>query len=251
MKIFVAPALLITALILMLFFRSVQAVLFPMIVVIFGVIWSFGTLVLFGYKITILTSLLAPLIIVIGIPNCILLLNMYQQEFQKHGNKIKALVRTIHRIGASTFSPMSPPLSVFSFSPSHSAVLIEFGIITAINVMLTYLISLFLIPIVFSFLPPPSAKQIKHLDRRAINRILHRVDHWVHHYRWRVYATVLVVIGISLYGANKITTVGYVVDDLPKKDVIYTDLKFFESNFRVCCRSRSASTHGSRVARSN
>lgn len=232
MRIFVALALVITALILMLFFRSVQAVLFPMVVVVFGVIWSFGTLVLFGYKITILTSLLAPLIIVIGIPNCILLLNMYQQEFQKHGNKIKALVRTIHRIGASTFfANVTTAVGFLVFAFTHSAVLIEFGIITAVNVMLTYLISLFLIPIVFSFLPPPSAKQTRHLDRRTLNALLDRIDRWVHHYRWRVYAVVVVVIGISLYGANKITTVGYVVDDLPKKDIIYTDLKFFESNF--------------------
>lgn len=233
MKLFVALALLVTALILILFFRSVQAVLFPIIVVVFGVVWSFGTMVLIGYKITILTSLLAPLIIVIGIPNCILLLNKYQQEYQKHRNQIKALARTIYRIGASTFfANVTTSLGFLVFAFTRSEVLTEFGIITSLNVMLTFLISLILIPIVFSFLPPPSEKQIRHLDRKNLQRILSRVDRWVHRFRWRVYTVVIIVVIISLYGMSKITTVGYVVDDLPKNDIIYKDLKFFESNFK-------------------
>ncbi len=233
MKLFVALALLVTALILILFFRSVQAVLFPIIVVVFGVVWSFGTMVLIGYKITILTSLLAPLIIVIGIPNCILLLNKYQQEYQKHRNQIKALARTIYRIGASTFfANVTTSLGFLVFAFTRSEVLTEFGIITSLNVMLTFLISLILIPIVFSFLPPPSEKQIRHLDRKNLQHILTRIDRWVHRFRWRVYTVVIIVVIISLYGMSKITTVGYVVDDLPKNDIIYQDLKFFESNFK-------------------
>jgi len=233
MKMFVILALLITALILLAFFRSFNAVLFPMIVVVFGVIWSFGTLVLFGYKITILTSLIPPLIIVIGIPNCILLLNKYQQEYANHGNKIKSLARSIHRIGASTFmANVTTALGFLVFAFTHSSVLIEFGIITSINVMVTFLISLIFIPIVYSFLPPPSAKQVKHLERKTLQFFLDKIDHWVHHYRTRIYTVVFVLLAVCAYGISKITTVGFVVDDLPKKDVIYTDLKFFEKHFR-------------------
>lgn len=233
MKMFMGLAIGITALILLFFFRSFYPVLFSMIVVIFGVIWSFGTLQLFGFKITILTSLIAPLIIVIGIPNCILLLNKYQQEFARHGNKVKALARSIYRIGVSTFfANVTTSIGFLVFAFTHSDVLIEFGLIASINVMITFLISLVFIPIVFSYLPAPSAKQIYHLERKGLTRILTRLDNWVHRYRWRIYATVIVIVIVSLYGMTKITTVGYVVDDLPKKDVIYKDLKFFEKNFR-------------------
>lgn len=233
MKMFMILAFVVTALILFIFFRSFYAVLFPMIVVVFGVIWSFGTLELFGFKITILTSLIAPLIIVIGLPNCILLLNKYQQEFAKHGNKVKALARSIYRIGVSTFfANLTTAIGFLVFAFTHSDVLIEFGIIASINVMITYLISLVLIPLVFSYLPPPSPKQISHLDRKTLNKILDKIDHWVHAYRPRIYLTVVTIIVVCVIGMMKITTVGYVVDDLPKKDVIYKDLKFFESNFR-------------------
>ena len=233
MKMFMVLAIFITAFILLVFFRSFYAVLFSMIVVIFGVIWSFGTLELFGFKITILTSLIAPLIIVIGLPNCILLLNKYQQEFAKHGNKVKALARTIYKIGVSTFfANVTTAIGFLVFSFTHSDVLIEFGIIASLNVMVTFIISLVFIPIVYSYLPPPSARQTHHLDSKPLKRLLRRIDKWVHVKRKVIYTTVFVIIAISLYGISKITTVGYVVDDLPKKDVIYRDLKFFEANFR-------------------
>jgi predicted RND superfamily exporter protein len=233
MKMFLFLALFVTALILLVFFRSFYAVLFPMLVVIFGVVWSFGTLVLFGFKITILTSLIAPLIIVIGIPNCILLLNKYQQEFSKHGNKIKALARSIYRIGVSTFfANVTTAIGFLVFAFTHSDVLIEFGLIASINVMLTFMISLIFIPIVFSYLPPPNSRQVRHLDRKSLNFFLKKIDRWVHSYRWRIYGTVAVIVILSVVGMFKITSVGYVVDDLPKKDIIYRDLKFFEANFR-------------------
>ncbi|MBL0104537.1 MAG: MMPL family transporter [Bacteroidetes bacterium] len=233
MKMFMALAIFVTAFILFIFFRSFSAVLFPMLVVIFGVIFSFGTLVLFGFKITILTSLIAPLIIVIGIPNCILLLNKYQQEYANHGNKVKALARSIYKIGVSTFfANVTTSIGFLVFAFTQSDVLIEFGIIAAINVMITYLISLIFIPIVFSYLSTPSPRQIRHLERKTLNTILDTIDHWVHAYRPRIYITVIVIVIVSVYGMLKITTVGYVVDDLPKKDIIYRDLKFFESNFR-------------------
>jgi predicted RND superfamily exporter protein len=233
MKLFLILALVITACILLFFFRSFYPVLFPMLVVMMGVIWSFGTLVLLGYKITILSSLIAPLIIVIGVPNCILLLNKYQQEFAKHGNQAKALSRMISKIGVTTFfANVTTAIGFFVFYFTHSAILQEFGITAALNVMLTYIISLIFIPVVFSFLPPPNPKQIRHLDRKGINLILEKIDVWVHRYRKRFYLIVLVVVAISVYGVTKMTTVGFVVDDLPKKDVIYTDLKFFEKNFK-------------------
>jgi predicted RND superfamily exporter protein len=233
MKIFIALAILVTAIILFIFFRNLLAVIFPLIVVCVGVVWSFGTLELFGYKITILTSLIAPLIIVIGIPNCIFLLNKYQQEFSLHGNKIKALARTIEKIGVTTFfANVTTAIGFFVFYFTRSEVLMEFGVIAALNVMLTWIIALLFIPVVYSFLPAPKEKHMRHLERKLLVRILGKIDSWVHRYRKRIYACVIVLLVFALAGITQITTIGYVVDDLPFDDPIYTDMKFFEHNFK-------------------
>jgi predicted RND superfamily exporter protein len=232
MVLFLGLAFLVTLIILSIFFRSFYPVIFSLLIIVIGVIWSFGTIYLMGYKISALSGLIPPLIIVIGIPNCILLLNKYHTEINKHGNKIKSLSRMVEKIGISTFfANVTTSIGFGVFYFTHSQILVEFGLVTALNVMGTYLTSLFLIPIIFSYLPVPKDKQTSHLEGKRITSILNTIDHWVHHYRKRIYISVVVVILISIIGIVKINIIGYVVDDLPKNDPIYVDLKYFETNY--------------------
>ena len=68
---FVLAALLVTSVIFFFFFRSFRATLISMLTVIIGVMWAFGFMGLLGFEITVLTAVIPPLIIIIGIPNCI------------------------------------------------------------------------------------------------------------------------------------------------------------------------------------
>lgn len=232
MKLFLLLALLITAAILWAFFRSFTSVLFSLLVVAIGVVWSMGTIELFHYKITILTGLIPPLILVIGVPNCIFLINKYQGEYFKHGNKIKALSRTISTIGISLFlANVTTAIGFGVLYFTNSSFLVQFGVIAAINVMITYLITLILIPIILTYLPAPTEKHMRHLEGKRINKLLNIIDIIVHNHRKAVYITIGSVLLVSLYGMTKIDITGYVVDDLPEHDPIYTDLHFFESNF--------------------
>ncbi len=233
MKLFLLLAILVTAVVLFVFFRSFQVVIFSLIVVIVGVIWSLGVIALFGYKITILSGLIPPLLIVIGIPNSILMLNKYQTEYSKHGNQAKALSRMVRRIGGTTFlANVTTSIGFFVFWFTKSTILMEFGMVAGLNVMLTWLISFILIPIVFSYLSPPDTRHLKHLEAPRLNKFLINVDNWVHLHPKFVYGTVITIVLISFYGISRLSTVGYVVDDLPKKDPVYIDMRFFESNFK-------------------
>lgn len=86
---FVVGALGITALIFFFFFRSFRATFITLLVVLIGVIWAFGFIGLFRYEITVLSALIPPLIIVIGVPNAVFLINKYQQEIKNTVNKQK------------------------------------------------------------------------------------------------------------------------------------------------------------------
>ncbi len=233
MKLFMLLAFLVTAIILFAFFRSFQVVIFSLLVVLVGVVWSLGTIALLGYKITILSGLIPPLIIVIGVPNSILMLNKYQTEYTRHGSQAKALARMIQRMGFTTFlANVTTAIGFFVFYFTHSRLLMEFGLVAAANVLTTYLISLFMIPIVFSYLSVPKLKHTRHLEGKRLNKMLSRVDRWVHLHTRTVYGAVIIIVLVSFYGMTKLTTVGYVVDDLPKKDPIYLDMRFFEHNFK-------------------
>lgn len=231
-KLFTLLALIVTAIILMLFFRSFLPVVFSLIVVFIGVVWSVGILVLCGYQVSVLTGLIPPLLIVIGVPNCILLLNKYHTEFKIHNNKMLALSRSIEKVGISLFmANITTSIGFAVFCSTDSKPLFEFGLISSLSVMLTYIVSLLLVPIVFSYLPSPSIKHIKHLQSKVLTLILQKIDYWVHHYRPRIYAIVIVVVVIAIYGITKILPLGYIVDDLPKDDPILVDMRYFEKNY--------------------
>ncbi|MDD4107629.1 MAG: MMPL family transporter [Prolixibacteraceae bacterium] len=230
--IFSALALAICIIVLYLFFRSFKAVVFPVLIVITGVIWAMGMLALFGFKITLLTGMIPPLLIVIGIPNSIYMLNKFHHEYVSHGNKIKALQRVIIKIGNATFLTNLTTASGFAtFIIVKSDILRQFGIVASLNIMSLFLLSLLLIPIIFSFIGPPSSRHVNHLKNRFVINLIRKFINIIENYRKPVYIFAILVVGVGFFGISLIKSSGYMVDDIPEDDQLYKDLKFFESNF--------------------
>ncbi len=226
-------AVLVTSLILLAFFRSFKIVLAALVVVIIGVLSSLGTIVLLGYKITLLTGLIPPLIIIIGVPNAIFLLNKYHEAYSESHDKIQALGITIEKIGSTLFlANVTTSIGFGVFALTGSNLLVEFGVVASANVMLTFLVSLVFIPIIFSYLAPPTQKSVAHLEGKRINTIVARIEFLVHNKRTIIYAIIAGLCLISVIGMSKIVAVGYIVDDLPRDNPIYEDLKFIEDNFK-------------------
>ncbi|WP_421938261.1 efflux RND transporter permease subunit [Pedobacter sp.] len=229
---FLGLSILVSALILLFFFRKFYAVFFPILVVIMGVIWSIGTLVLFGFELTILTGLIPPLIVIIGIPNSILLLNKYQNELRKDGDKQRALSVTIERIAVTTLiANITAAIGFAVLYFTGSELLMQFGSVASINVMVTWLMCLCLVPIIFSYLPTPKIKAQTHVEEGFLHKLLVKTDHLVQQKSSLIYISTVVISIIAFIGVLRINVNGYVVDDLPKNSEILTDLKFFEKNF--------------------
>jgi len=229
---FSALALAICVVVLFLFFRSFKAVFFPVLIVLTGVVWALGMLSLFGYKITILSGMIPPLLIVIGIPNSIYMLNKFHHEYARHGNKIKALQRVIIKIGNATFlTNLTTAMGFATFIIVKSDILRQFGIVASLNIMGLFVLSLLLIPIIFSYIEPPSSKHVKHLNNKFVTHIIHRLIYVSKNHRKLVYTVAVVILGIGFYGITLMKSSGYMVDDIPESDPVYKDLKFFESNF--------------------
>ena len=225
-------ALVICIVVLFLFFRSFKAVFVPVLIVIVGVIWAMGMLSLFGYKITLLSGMIPPLLIVIGIPNSIYMLNKFHHEYVSHGNKIKALQRVIIKIGNATFLTNLTTASGFAtFIIVKSDILRQFGIIASLNILGLFILSLLLIPIIFSFIGAPSSRHVGHLDNKLVTRIIRKLMHITQNYRQVVYFVTIGVIILSIYGITLMKSSGYMLDDIPEDDPVYVDLKFFERNF--------------------
>ena len=229
---FIILTLLITSFILFLFFRSIRATLISMFVVVIGVIWSFGTMSLLGYELSILMALVPPVIVVIGIPNCIFLLNKFHNEFKGHRNKIKAISRIINKVGNITLlTNLSTASGFAAFILTKSQTLKEFGVIASMNIMLIFLFSLIIIPIALSYFPPPKRKHTQHLDKKWVNTSVATLIKLVQYKRTQIYIVTLAIVILGIFGIFKVKTTGNLTDDLPKDGVLYKDIKFFEQNF--------------------
>ena len=229
---FVGLALGVTALIFFFFFRSIRATFITLLVVSIGVVWAFGFIGLFRYEITVLMALIPPLIIVIGVPNAIFLINKYQQEVKKHGNQAKSLQRVITKVGNATLMTNVTTASGFAtFVFTKSQLLREFGTIASINILAIFILALLIIPIIYSFMSLPKEKHLKHLERKWIDAIVSWMESIVRNNRLTVYITTIALIIISIIGVYKIKVSGSLIEDMPKGKEFFKDIEFFEEEF--------------------
>ena len=232
MMIFLFISIAICGVIMWTFFRSWDAVIFPMVIIGMMVVWAMGTLALFGYKITILTGLLPPIIVVIGIPNCIYLLNKYHLEIEKYNNKARALSAMVRHLGMATLlTNLTKAIGFGSLIFTKIIIMREFGVVASLNVMATFIVSLILLPALLSYLPAPKGKQLKHLEFKGIDRFITGVDLLVHRQKYAIFIVIAAISVVSVIGIFKIRAISYMVDDIPTNSDIQKDLTFFENNF--------------------
>ncbi|MCT4699295.1 MULTISPECIES: efflux RND transporter permease subunit [Tenacibaculum] len=232
MQLFVLGALGITAVIFFFFFRSFRATFITLLVVGIGVVWAFGFIGLFRYEITVLSALIPPLIIVIGVPNAVFLINKYQQEIKKHGNQAKSLQRVISKIGNATLMTNITTASGFAtFVFVKSQLLREFGILASVNIISIFILALLIVPIIYSFMPRPEKKHLNHLEKKWMGNVVFWMERMVKQRRITIYITTVIVIMLSMVGLFQIRVSGSLIEDMPKGMQFYKDIKFFETEF--------------------
>lgn len=231
-QLFIGAALLVTSLIFFFFFRSVRATLITVCTVIIGVVWCFGIMGLLGYEISLLIALIPPLIIVIGVANGVFLINKYQQEIKKHGNQAKSLQRVITKIGNATLlTNATTALGFSTFIITQSQTLNEFGIVSALSIISIFLLCLLIIPIIYSYMPVPKYRHLKHLNKKWVGFIISLFEFVVKRHRFAVYISAVLLLCLSIIGINKIKVSGNILEDMPQTTEFYDDILFFEKEF--------------------
>lgn len=232
LQLFLGISVLVTALVLLFFFRSWQPLVVSLSVIATAIVWSMGLMHLLSYQITALTGLMPPILVVIAVPNCIYLINKYQQEFIKKQDKIYSIKQMLMEIGLVTIIAnltTATGFAVFAFGDVD--LLSEFGTVMSLSILATFFLSICLVAIIYSYLPPPSISTIRHLNIRYLRAFLDFLVRLVlKHKKW-VYISNTLLIVLGIWGMTMLKPLAYLVDDLPETSGVRSDLKFFEENF--------------------
>ena len=231
-RLFLILAILITIIVLYILFRSWDAVVFPLLIIGSGVVIATGFMAILGYEFTVLTSLIPSLLIVMGIPNCVYLLNKYHHEVRRSKNKMKSLSIMVEKLGFPTFiTNMTKAVGFVVFCFTQVRILEEFGLIATIGILATFIISLVGIPVVYSFLPKPKTEQTDYLESKQLKFVLTKLELWTSGHRRQIFISAIVIISICVFGAAKLKSRGYILDEVRENTAVYQDMKFFERVF--------------------
>ena len=229
---FLGLAALASVIILFFLFRSLRVVFIAGIIVLLGVIIALGLIGYFGFSVTGLMGLIPTLIIIIGVPNCVYLINKYQSAYRETQDQHASLELVIHKIGyVMLLTNLTTACGLSSFMFTSIPMLKEFGVIAFISILHMFVITLAIVPIAYSFFPPPKEKHLKHLDRSWSNAFIAYLVRIVTYKRKYIYTSTVITLLLCVWGINRMHITGTMVDDLPKGTKIVKDLQFFEREF--------------------
>lgn len=230
---FTIIAFAVTALLILFFFRSISTLAISLFFIAIGVVTMLAVSGLMGFKLTILTGTLPPLLVVIGVQNTIYLINKYHEEYRRHRNKARALTRIISRIGVATFLiNFTTAVGFGTFYFTKTTMLVQFGVVAFITINIIFFINIIGIPILYSYLPAPTDKQTAHLDNRNVQGFLSWVRFTAFNRKRRIYFWSIAVTVLASIYIVKLRPLAFILDDVPKSSKVYRDLVFFQQNFR-------------------
>jgi len=228
-NLFLGLTAIVTLIIMFAMMRSTRAALIALAVVGVGVVGSFGVLGALGYKLTLFSALIPPLLIVIVVPNCIFFINKYHQEYARDQDVDAAVQHTVKKIGGvALLTNLTTALGFSTFTLTSSDALVHFGIAATINIIVVYVLSITILPVLYSWLPAPRPQHYKHLDQKWLSDGVGWLERVAQHHRKWVYIGALTLAAAGGVGMLRMQTTGNITTDIDPADPLVQQMRFFE-----------------------
>ena len=228
-NLFLGLTAVVTLIIMFAMMRSTRAALIALAVVGVGVVGSFGVLGALGYKLTLFSALIPPLLIVIVVPNCIFFINKYHQEYARDQDVDAAVQHTVKKIGGvALLTNLTTALGFSTFTLTSSDALVHFGVAATINIIVVYILSITILPVLYSWLPAPRPQHYKHLDQKWLSEGVAWLERVAQHHRKWVYVGALSLAAAGAIGMLRMQTTGNITTDINPNDPLVQQMRFFE-----------------------
>jgi predicted RND superfamily exporter protein len=175
-------------------FRTARSLILPVLVVVLGAVWTVGTMTLLGLKLTVVSVITPPLVLILGSSYSLHVLNQYYREARVSGSDKKWIVDSVTHINTTIFlAAITTVFGFVSLLPASLRQLREFGVAMAIGIAYCGVLALMFLPAVLSLLKPPTAGQRDRVLEGFLARSLGRLTTAVTRGRWIVFAVSLLI----------------------------------------------------------
>ncbi|ASB51159.1 RND transporter [Alkalitalea saponilacus] len=205
LKLLLPTALVLMVLMLYFFFREWKGVLLPFSVVVLSIIFSFGFMAVMDWEISLVSVLLPIMLIAIANDYGIHLINLYQEKCRTGNfNSMGAIAMEIYRelrkpILITALTTIGGMLGLLTHKMAPAA---QLGVLASLGILLAFLMSIFLIPVLLSFYGKRRIVQRKTKKEKEtfINLILPLFVRWVLHHPRRVVVCFIIIAIVSTFG---------------------------------------------------
>ncbi len=231
MSVFLVASLVLVILFLAITYRALWAVIVPLLVVALAGIWTLGLMTALGKPLDLMMVLLPTIIFVVGMSDVVHILTRYIEELRLGNSRFTALSTTFREVGIATFlTSVTTGIGFLTLMVSNISPIRDFGLYTAIGVLIAYILAFSLMPSILIFLPRP--KIVTNPQAKNIwNRLLSRSLIWTLRNNTVILYGSILLVTLSVLGTLKLEVNTFLIDDLPRSHPMKADFMFFDEHF--------------------
>ncbi|MDW3650742.1 MAG: MMPL family transporter [Bacteroidia bacterium] len=246
--IFIIASVLVIMLVLFIMFRSLPALILPLIVVGLAVLWTIATMVLLDRPLSLVSNIIPSMLLVIGVSDVIHLLSHYISLRKNGWESQKALKEAIRKVGIATLlTSITTILGFLSLLSTRFFLLHELGLFASLGVFLALIMTYAIIPALIQFFP-----QIRFSNtsvKQRLHDFLVRLFHFTQEHAKRI---VLASMGLLLLFAFLTTYLEvniFLLTDLRKEHPLVQDFSFISDSYggsrpqEISVKLRDSSEH--------
>lgn len=212
-------------------FRKVPLTLLPLGVVAIATTWSFGLMGLLGWNMTMISAILIPLILAVGVAHSIHIISGYRRNLERGIAADEAVQRSLTRLlKPCFFASLTTAIGLLSLLVSDLAPVRQFAVIAAAGVLAAFVVSIAFLPVMLRLLPV-SEKSGAVLISKFVMPLLEATHDFGSRYPRRILATAGIAAALFLWLA---TRVGVGLDPMlwiPHGDSIRVDAERIDKSF--------------------
>ncbi len=188
---------------LFIMFRRVSAVVYPLLVIIFSLLTTIGTMAWAGVAFKLPTQIVPSLLLAVSVGATVHILSIFFDRFNSRGDKREALSYTMEHSGlAIAMTSITTAIGVGSFAGSKVAPISDLGIFASLGVMVSLFLTLTLLPALLSITKMKPHVKETHKSSRLDNMMKHLAVIPVRHYRSIIVSSGLLVLLALVLGAR-------------------------------------------------